>query len=137
MTTQTVQFESVSISEIGSGAITGFLYSGATLIATLASITENGTLKGRYTGTVTDIDAGTYRLVIKFNGITISDPDIRVRLVLAVGTYKAFSLLDKVEAVAAGTLTGAGTDPEVFTGTNVTVSVSATEDGNRTAVVVS
>jgi hypothetical protein len=137
MTTQTIQFESVSISEVGSGAITGFLYSGTTLIATLASITENGTLKGRYTGTVTDIAAGTYRLVVKFNGITISEPDERVRLVLAAATYKAFSLMDKVEAVASGTVTGAGTDTEVFAGTNVTVTISATEDGNRTAVVVS
>lgn len=87
MVQQTVQFESVSLSEVGSGALTAFLFSGATLAATLASVTENGTLKGQYTGTVDDIAAGDYRLVVKFNGFTVSEPDETVSLLLAVGTY--------------------------------------------------
>ena len=89
MVQQTIQFESVSLSEIGSGTITAFLFSGATLSATLASITENGTLKGRYTGTVDDIAAAEYRLVVKFNGYTVNEPDEVVPLLLAVGTYVA------------------------------------------------
>jgi hypothetical protein len=89
MATQTIQFETVSPSEIGSGTVTAFLFSGATLVATLASISENATLKGRHTGTVEDIAAGTYRLVVKVNGYTISDPDEVVTLLLAVGTYVA------------------------------------------------
>lgn len=89
MTTQTIQFESVSLSEVGSGALTAFLFSGATLVATIGSITENGILKGRYTGTVADIAAGEYRLVVKFNGYTISEPNEVVTLLLAVGTYVA------------------------------------------------
>jgi hypothetical protein len=89
MATQTIQFESVSLSEIGSGTLTAYLFSGATLVATLASIAENATLKGRHTGTVTDIPAATYRLVVKFNGYTISEPDEVVTLLLAVGTYVA------------------------------------------------
>lgn len=96
MTTQTIQFESVSLSEIGSGTITAFLFSGATLSATLSSIAENSTLKGRYTGTVADVAAGDYRLVVKFDGYTVSEPDETVTLLLAVGTYvsKRLAVLD-------------------------------------------
>lgn len=117
MTTQTIQFDSVSISEIGSGTITAFLFSGATLVATLASITENGTLKGRYTGTVDDVASGTYRLVVKFNGYSASDPEYQVTLLLAVGTYIAVRLavldsatqaqIDAIEASTVG-MTGTG-----------------------------
>jgi hypothetical protein len=89
MTLQTIQFESISLAEVGSGTITAFLFSGATLSATLADITENGTLRGRYTGTVTSIAAGDYRLVVKYNDITISEPNEAVSLLLAVGTYVA------------------------------------------------
>lgn len=87
MVQQTIQFENVSLSEIGSGTLTAFLFAGDTLAATLANITENGTLKGRYTGTVDDEAAGDYRLVVKFDGYTVSEPDETVTLLLAVGTY--------------------------------------------------
>ena len=87
MVQQTIQFESVSLSEIGSGTITAFLFSGATLEATLSNITENATLKGRFTGTVDDKAAAQYRLVVKFDGYTVSEPDESVTLLLAVGTY--------------------------------------------------
>ena len=102
MTTQTIQFESVSLSEIGSGAITAFLFSGATLAATLAAIAENGTLKGRYTGTVEDVAAGDYRLVVKLDGYTVSEPDESVALLLAVGTYvsKRLAVLDSAATAA-------------------------------------
>jgi len=80
MVQQTIQFETVSPSEIGSGTITAFLYSGDTLAATLANITENSTLKGRHTGTVDDEAAADYRLVVKFDGYTISEPDETVTL---------------------------------------------------------
>jgi hypothetical protein len=84
---QTIQFETISLAEVGSGTVTAFLYSGTTLVATLSSITENGTLRGRYTGTTLDVPAATYRVVIKFNGITISEPTQQVVLLLATGTY--------------------------------------------------
>lgn len=128
MTTQTIQFESVSLSEIGSGTITAFLFSGATLSATLSSIAENSTLKGRYTGTVADVAAGDYRLVVKFDGYTVSEPDETVTLLLAVGTYvskrlaeldsdalraalgmSAADLDDQLDAILAGAGTGART----------------------------
>lgn len=89
MVTQTIAFDGPSISEIGSGTITAFLFSGTTLSATLSTIQENSTLKGRYTGTVTDIAAGEYRVVVKFDGYTVSEPDYKVDLLLTVGTYVA------------------------------------------------
>jgi len=111
MVQQTIQFETVSPSEIGSGTITAFLYSGATIAATLANITENSTLKGRHTGTVDDKAAADYRLVVKFDGYTISEPDETVTLLLAVGTYVSNRLaaLDpaSVSAVKAGLATSA------------------------------
>jgi len=134
MTTQTIQFESVSLSEIGSGTITAFLFSGATLSATLSSIAENSTLKGRYTGTVADVAAGDYRLVVKFDGYTVSEPDETVTLLLAVGTYvsKRLAELDssslrsalgmsaadldaQLDAILAAASAGAGTGARTVT----------------------
>ena len=88
--TQTIQFDTDSPSEIGSGTITAFLFSGATLVATLTSITENATRKGRHTGTVTDVAAGAYELVVKFNGFTNNDAGEVVELLLADGTYVSY-----------------------------------------------
>lgn len=146
MTTQTIQFESVSLSEVGSGTLTAFIYSGATLTATLASITENSTLKGRYTGTVADVAAGSYRLVVKYNGITVSEPNDAVTLLLAVGTYVATraavldsstqTQINKIEAVVAGTVTGAGTSTEVFVGPSATLTITVDSSGNRSNVSV-
>lgn len=84
---QTIQFETVSLAEVGSGTITAFLYLGTTLVATLSSITENGTLRGRYTGTTLDVAAGTYRVVIKFDGYTVNEPTEQVVLLFTTGTY--------------------------------------------------
>lgn len=101
MTTQTIQFDAPSISEIGSGGIAAYLFSGTTLSATLASVTENATLNGRYTGTVADVAAGNYRLVVKFSGYTVSEPDYVVDLLLAVATYVAY----QAAVLASSTLT--------------------------------
>lgn len=120
MTVETIQFETVSPSEVGSGTITAFLFSGTTLTATLASISENGTLKGRHTGTVTDVATGRYRLVVKFDGITVSEPDYVVDVVLAVGTYVAYraAVLDSTRQQAladlAAMITGSGTADAKF-----------------------
>jgi hypothetical protein len=147
MVTQTIQFESVSLSEIGSGSITAFLFDGTTLAATLSSIAEDGTLKGRYTGTVADIAAGDYRLVVKFDGYTISESNETVALLLVVGTYVAtqaavldsatLTKIDKIEAVVAGTVTGAGTATEVFVGPDATVTITVDANGDRSNVEVS
>lgn len=86
---QTIQFDATSLRQVGSGAVTAFLYLDATLVATLGSIAENATLDGRYTGTVADKTAATYRLVVRFNGYDDSDPEYQVTLLLVDGTYVA------------------------------------------------
>lgn len=45
--------------------------------------------------------------------------------------------IDKIEAVTAGTVTGAGTSTEIFVGTNVTLTITVDASGNRSAVEVS
>ena len=154
--TQTIAFNAASISEIGSGTVTAFLFSGTTLIATLASIAENATLKGRYTGTVTDIPAATYRLVVKLNGITISEAEYCVILALATATYSAFmdywafgtsifghSYQESIKRIemcsGAATLSGAGTGTEVMTSSDGTKTAEFTvsPEGNITLVVFS
>lgn len=45
--------------------------------------------------------------------------------------------LNKIEAVVAGTVTGAGTSTEVFVGPSATVTITVDSSGNRSAVVVS
>jgi hypothetical protein len=127
MTLQTIQFESVSLAEVGSGTLTAFLFSGATLSATLDSITENGTLRGRYTGTVTSIAAGDYRLAVKYNGITISEPNEAVTLALAVGTYVA------TQATALDSATTAKIDDILTdTGTTLPAQIAGISAGSGT-----
>ena len=154
MVTQTIQFNAVSISEVGSGTITGFLFNGTTLTATLSGIAENGTLKGRYTGTVIDIAAGTYRLVVKFNGITISDATYVVTIALAAATYVAvtdelsfgtsvfgLSYLEAIKRTlmlsGGSTLTGAGSGTEVLTSSDgtKTCTITVSPIGNISLVV--
>ncbi len=140
---QTIVFTTASIAEVGSGTVTAFLYSGTTLVATLASIAEHGTLRTRYTGLVVDIPAGRYRLVVKLNGFTVSDPEYTVILALTTGSFDAFmdhlakgesvfghsylEAIKRIEMVAGGaTLTGAGSGTEVMT----------SPDGTKTATFI-
>lgn len=143
MVTQTIAFDAPSIAEIGSGTVTAFLFTGTTLIATLSSISEHGTLRGRYTGAVVDVPTATYRVVVKFNGVTISEPHYSVVLVLQAGTYEASEdvlllgtpvfghsykeAIKRIEMCSgAATLVGAGTGVETMTST----------DGTKTAIFV-
>ena len=56
---------------------------------------------------------------------------------LAALDSAALALINKIEASTAGTVSGAGTDTEIFVGSNVTLTITVDEDGNRSAVVVS
>lgn len=141
--TQTITFNAVSIAELATGTITAFLYSGNTLIATLSGIGESGLLRGRYAGTVTDVPTATYRLVVKFNGITISEAEYSVDIVLETGGFTAYmnylafgtpvfghsymEALKRIEICSgAASLSGAGTGTEVMT----------SSDGTRTATFI-
>jgi TRAP-type mannitol/chloroaromatic compound transport system substrate-binding protein len=44
--------------------------------------------------------------------------------------------LNRIEAVATGTVTGAGTSTEVFVGPSATLTITVDSSGNRSAVVV-
>jgi hypothetical protein len=83
---------------------------------------------------------------VKFDGYTISEPNEAVSLLLAVGTYIATQAVEldsatalkinRIEAVATGTVTGAGTSTEVFVGPSATLTITVDSSGNRSAVVV-
>jgi hypothetical protein len=89
MVTQTIQFDAVSLREVGSGSITAELFQGSTSRGSLSSISEDATRNGRYTGTVTDQPAGAYDLQVRFNGFTTDS--LSLDLLLAAGTYVANS----------------------------------------------
>jgi hypothetical protein len=44
--------------------------------------------------------------------------------------------INRIEAVATGTVTGAGTSTEVFVGPSATLTITVDSSGNRSAVVV-
>jgi hypothetical protein len=120
------------------------------LVATAASANEVTADGGLYAVVFTDattvIPAGTYRV----RGIVAGAPIARYVTLTGVDgeiatgrSERAAELdsatqasIDTVQAIAAGTVTGAGTATEVFVGTNATVTVTADSSGNRSAVVV-
>lgn len=133
MVTQTIQFEAVSLREIGSGSITAELFQGSVSKGSLASITEDATRNGRYTGTVADKPAGAYDLQIKYSGYTVSEADLSVDLLLVAGTYVAARLAGLSE-VQADTLDSiaialAGMSPVEPTGTNIRDQLQEIYDG--------
>jgi len=89
MTTQTIKFRAVSLRELPTLTLSVKLQSASATVATLASITEDATINGLYTGTVEDVAAGTYAVQRSLNGVTVDDGTYQVDLLLAVGTYTA------------------------------------------------
>ena len=67
-------------------------------------------------------------------GLPVLSADLTV---LAELDTAALALINKIEASTAGTVSGAGTDTEIFVGSNVTLTITVDADGNRSAVVVS
>jgi hypothetical protein len=70
--------------------------------------------------------------------------DIQTRLPAALESGRIAAALDsatltkinRIEAVATGTVTGAGTSTEVFVGPSATLTITVDASGNRSAVVV-
>jgi hypothetical protein len=70
--------------------------------------------------------------------------DIQTRLPAALESGRIAAVLDsatslkinRIEAVATGTVTGAGTSTEVFVGPSATLTITVDSSGNRSAVVV-
>jgi hypothetical protein len=104
----------------------------------LASITEDATRNGRYTGTVADKPAGAYDLQIKYSGYTVSEADLSVHLLLVAGTYVAARPAGLSE-VQADTLDSiaialAGMSPVEPTGTTVFQHLEQIQDSIDTYV---
>lgn len=93
------------------------------------------------------IPAGTYRLRTAVNGlplkrfVTFTGVDGEVVYArseeAAVLNTATQTQINRIEATASGTLSGAGTSTEVFVGPSATVTVTVDASGNRSAVVVS
>ena len=114
--------------------------------------TQTGASTGVYAIVRTNADdilmpAGLYRLRCMVDGsplnryvdLTGVDGEIayaRIERAAALDSA-ALALINKIEASTAGTVSGAGTDTEIFVGSNVTLTITVDEDGNRSAVVVS
>jgi hypothetical protein len=98
MTTQTIKFRAVSLRELPTLTLSVKLQSASATVATLASITEDATINGLYTGTVEDVAAGTYAVQRSFNGVTVDDGTYQVDLLLAVGTYEAVNRIDLINS---------------------------------------
>jgi hypothetical protein len=63
-----------------------------------------------------------------------TQPDYAPATAAALATQA--TKINKIEAVATGTVTGAGTSTEVFVGPSATLTITVDESGNRSAVVV-
>ena len=73
----------------------------------------------------------------KFVDANSNDLYVNLRVEAAALDSGAQTQLDKMEAVIAGTVTGAGTSTEVFVGPSATVTITVDANGNRSDVVVS
>ena len=110
-----------------------------------ASVSYGSTNTNLLTVTWTDLADGDYD-VIFFVGAVASYYDVlrvsgttaillgdRTTAVLDSATQ---TQIDKIEAVVAGTVTGAGTSTEVFVGPSATLTITVDSSGNRSNVSV-
>ena len=90
------------------------------------------------------IGLATANLDTQLSGIQSDTNDIQTRLPAALESGRIAAALDsatalkinRIEAVATGTVTGAGTSTEVFVGPSATLTITVDASGNRSAVVV-
>jgi hypothetical protein len=138
-------------------AITDY-YAGATLdngsllchrttdatVYTASATPEVNTGGGVYAPVFTGVAAGTFRLKLKAGGEVVATRIVRFAgtdgetvETTAVELDSATALkINRIEAVATGTVTGAGTSTEVFVGPSATLTITVDSSGNRSAVVV-
>jgi len=147
MTTQLVNIDAF---DYGAGTFVVKLRNASDLsitVATAATVVASANVAARYIATFSTLVAsGVYYVEFVVNGaiypqwVTLTGVDGEATetrnergSVLLTATQAS---IDAVQAIAAGTVSGAGTDTEVFVGTNATVTVTADSSGNRSAVVV-
>ena len=109
------------------------------------TFTSSGDME--YSCTVTDTILGLYRCVAKTSGgiiagagyVTVGASTTAARIrseEAAVLDSAVQTQIDKIEAVVAGTVTGAGTSTEVFVGPSATLTITVDSSGNRSNVSV-
>jgi hypothetical protein len=121
----------------------------ATLVATADTVAASGTIASRFVctfGEVAVIAAGEYLMEFIVNGVSsilyvtltgVDGETALARAERAVELDSATALkINRIEAVATGTVTGAGTSTEVFVGPSATLTITVDSSGNRSAVVV-
>jgi hypothetical protein len=114
------------------------------------AVTEYVNAKGSYVPQIvrgTALPAGIYRVglflgstphVWGYRTFAGTDGEVAIKTPEAAVLDSATSLkLAKIEAVVAGTVTGAGTNTEVFVGPDATLTITVDTNGNRSSVVVS
>lgn len=142
MATQTVEFRSPP-----SQTVTAKLFAiGSDTQVASVTATEATNRKGTYSAAYTDVAAGEYELIALVGAVPVARWFVTLTLTTATfQTYdKALAVLDsataakinRIEAVATGTVTGAGTSTEVFVGPSATLTITVDSSGNRSAVVV-
>ena len=142
MATQTVEFRSPP-----SQTVTAKLFAiGSDTQVASVTATEATNRKGTYSAAYTDVAAGEYELIALVGAVPVARWFVTLTLTTATfQTYdKALAVLDsataakinRIEAVATGTVTGAGTSTEVFVGPSATLTITVDSSSNRSAVVV-
>jgi hypothetical protein len=104
---------------------------------------------GVYSADFTSVPAGTYfaqfvrdsdSAIIRFSDATLTLTTATFPVSGAGGAVELDSAtltkINRIEAVATGTVTGAGTSTEVFVGPSATLTITVDSSGNRSAVVV-
>ncbi len=149
MTTQTVHIQTYDYGASLSSA-TLRVVSTDVLVATADSVNEVTADSGLYAAVFNEasvIAAGEYRLRAIVSGkpinryVTLAGTDGEIVEArnerLAVLDSATQTQIDKIEAVVAGTVTGAGTSEEVFVGPSATLTITVDSSGNRSNVSVS
>jgi hypothetical protein len=82
--------------------------------------------------------SGARPVAIGYRTFAGTDAEVATETPIAAELDHATSgKIAKIEAVVAGTVTGAGTNTEVFVGPDATLTITVDTNGNRSNVVVS
>lgn len=112
------------------------------------AVTERTNAKGQYTVAVTKsaVITGIHTIILFVGSTPITigkrtfagtDAETAVETpVIAVLDSATQTKINKIEAVATGTVTGAGTSTEVFVGPSATLTITVDSSGNRSNVSV-
>ena len=129
--------------EATSGHTTAGTYGGRIVRATNSNTEVQITGSNHIAADIHDLQSGVITAGdFAANSITASAlatdavTEIQSGLATAAALATESTKLNRIEAVATGTVTGAGTSTEVFVGPSATLTITVDSSGNRSAVVV-